>query len=207
LVGLRQGTNRYYYIFDGLGSVVGLANSSGTVVNTYSYDPYGIILSQTERVAQPYKFAGVYYDSETGLYKMGARYYDASIGRFTQADPIRINSGLPIASNCYIYCGNNPVNGTDITGYFAPIIIIACFVFAITYTTFQLWLRPANEIEQNMRGQLKHEPQRKIRRVVPKKDPHDSIFWQPDPILEGIGDFTIDKPEPRRIEMGPIEFY
>jgi len=73
LVGLRQGNNRYYYIFDGLGSVVGLTNSSGALVNTYQYDPFGNILSQTEQVAQQFKFAGVYYDSEYGLYKMGAR--------------------------------------------------------------------------------------------------------------------------------------
>lgn len=51
LVGLRQGDNRYYYIFDGLGSVVGLTDSSGTLINTYSYDPYGNILNQTEAVA------------------------------------------------------------------------------------------------------------------------------------------------------------
>ena len=78
----------------------GLTNSSGTVVNTYSYDPYGIILSLTEAVVQPYKFAGVYYYSQTGLYKMGARYYDPTTGRFTQVDPIAMpnvmkNGGRP----------------------------------------------------------------------------------------------------------------
>jgi RHS repeat-associated protein len=93
-------------------------------VNTYSYDSYGVILSQSETVAQPYKFAGVYYDSETALYKMGARYYDPSIGRFTQADPAQQNripsaenAYLPTDFNKYIYAGNNPVNSYDPTGY------------------------------------------------------------------------------------------
>jgi RHS repeat-associated protein len=131
-------------VFDGLGSVVGLTNSSGTLINTYSYDPYGTILSQTETVAQPYKFAGVYYDTEYSLYKMGARYYDPAVGRFTQADPITMpnppkNGGWPwfivlgrsgqtvlgmignvafnpVEHNLYVYAGNDPVNSTDPTG-------------------------------------------------------------------------------------------
>jgi RHS repeat-associated protein len=51
-----------------------------------------------EQVAQPYKFAGVYYDSETALYKMGARYYDPAVGRFTQVDPAQ-KVGLPSFEN------------------------------------------------------------------------------------------------------------
>jgi RHS repeat-associated protein len=202
LVSLRQGTNRYYYIFDGLGSVVGLTNLSGTVVNTYSYDPYGVILSQTEGVVQQYKFAGVYYDSETGLYKMGARYYDPTIGRFTQVDLLQIKSGLPIVFNCYIYSGNNPVNGTDITGYLAPIVIIFLICMAIGYAYIKLWYEPQRELKQDLEKLKNNKSQPKIRRIVP---PQDSIFWKPDPAIEGIGDFTIDKPEPRRIEMGPID--
>jgi len=33
------GSTSYYYLHDGLGSVVGLTDSSGNVVNRYSYDP------------------------------------------------------------------------------------------------------------------------------------------------------------------------
>ncbi|MFF8633592.1 RHS repeat-associated core domain-containing protein [Streptomyces pilosus] len=40
----------------------------------------------TESVPQPYRYAGAYSDP-TGLYKMGYRYYDPSLGRFTQPDP------------------------------------------------------------------------------------------------------------------------
>jgi len=116
LVDLRQGSNRYYYVFDGLGSVVGLTDSAGVLVNGYSYDPYGNILSQTEAVSQPYKFAGVYYDSETGLYKMGARYSDPTTGRFTQVDSVKTTEGLPTKFNLYIYSGNDPINKTDLTG-------------------------------------------------------------------------------------------
>ncbi|MFG2322322.1 RHS repeat-associated core domain-containing protein [Streptomyces sp. NPDC048568] len=40
----------------------------------------------TESVPQPYRYVGAYADP-TGLYKMGHRYYDPTLGRFTQPDP------------------------------------------------------------------------------------------------------------------------
>ena len=49
-------------------------------------------------------------DSETGLQYLGARYYDPSIGRFTQEDPIRWGT------NWYSYCGSDPVNNIDPSG-------------------------------------------------------------------------------------------
>ncbi|MEJ1200443.1 RHS repeat-associated core domain-containing protein [Streptomyces sp. CCNWLW238] len=39
-----------------------------------------------EAVPQPYRYTGAYADP-TGLYKMGHRYYDPTLGRFTQPDP------------------------------------------------------------------------------------------------------------------------
>ncbi|THA22568.1 RHS repeat-associated core domain-containing protein, partial [Streptomyces sp. A1277] len=55
------------------------------------------------------RFAGAYNDP-TGLYKMGARYYDPALGRFTQPDP----SGQE--TNTYLYAAGDPINHTDPTG-------------------------------------------------------------------------------------------
>jgi RHS repeat-associated protein len=38
-------------------------------------------------VVNPWRYAGQYQDISTGLYKMGARYYQPELGRWTQRDP------------------------------------------------------------------------------------------------------------------------
>ena len=45
------GAGTYYYIEDGLGSIVGLTDVSGNVVQSYQYDPYGNLTTSTESVA------------------------------------------------------------------------------------------------------------------------------------------------------------
>ena len=49
----KSGDNWYYYIYNAHGDVVGMTDSTGTVVNTYEYDPWGNILSQIETVGTP----------------------------------------------------------------------------------------------------------------------------------------------------------
>ncbi|MVO86417.1 RHS repeat protein [Streptomyces sp. p1417] len=107
---MTTGGKAYYYLTDALGSVVALADESGTRVNSYSYSPRGVERAGTsEKVSQPYRFAGGYQDP-TGLYHFAARYYDPNIGRFTQPDP----SGQE--KNPYLYAEGDPVNRIDPSG-------------------------------------------------------------------------------------------
>jgi RHS repeat-associated protein len=147
LLGFRRSGTRYYYVVDGLGSVVAVTNSSGSVVNSYHYDPYGITLSSSEQVAQPYQFAGAYYDTATGLYKLGARYYDPYIGRFTQRDPFPASAYDPLSYNRYVYVADNPVNYVDATGrQYIDVNGTAAFPFGWTFgVQFDLrggWIHP-----------------------------------------------------------------
>ncbi|MGW0548099.1 RHS repeat-associated core domain-containing protein [Streptomyces altiplanensis] len=108
---MTTGGKSYYYLTDAIGSVMGLADETGTKVNTYTYSPRGvrILARSSEPVVQPYRFAGGYQDP-TGLYHFGARYYDASIGRFNSPDP----SGQE--KNPYLYAEGDPVNRIDPQG-------------------------------------------------------------------------------------------
>jgi RHS repeat-associated protein len=111
--------SRYYFAFDGLGSVVGLFDSSGSLVSNYvaTYEPYGKLVGAppTGYPAFNYRFASYWFDTQTGLYKVGARYYDPALGRWTQRDPIDNPFELH-GWNRYIYAGDDPINDADPTG-------------------------------------------------------------------------------------------
>jgi RHS repeat-associated protein len=70
----------------GLGSIVALINSSGTTQKTYSYDPFGNATPGGSGTAANLGFAGGYDNTTSGLVKFGTRYYDPTIGRWTQQD-------------------------------------------------------------------------------------------------------------------------
>ena len=110
-----RGATRSYYLFDGLGSVVAVTNANGGVTNSYTYDPYGATTetkAALTNVFNPWRYVGQYHDVSTGLYKMGARYYQSELGRWTQPDP----SGRD--ANAYAYVSGNPVNFVDPAGLF-----------------------------------------------------------------------------------------
>ena len=88
-------------------------------------DPFGKFLQGDNfddggSAACPFKFAGQYYDCESGLYYMRARMYDPAIGRFTSRDPVSGQFTEPLTLHKYLYCGNDPVNRIDPTGLWLP---------------------------------------------------------------------------------------
>ena len=103
----------WYYHYDGSGNVVALTNTTGKVVQTYSYDAYGNLLAKTRSSPNSYMFSTKEYDSKSGLYYFGARYYDPEIGRWLSKDPL----GMIDGPNMYLYCLNNPIVFIDPFGY------------------------------------------------------------------------------------------
>ncbi|MGW0917186.1 RHS repeat-associated core domain-containing protein [Streptomyces sp. NPDC002784] len=107
---MTTGGKSYYYLTDATGNVLGLVDDAGKRTHTYAYGPTGLPRgTTTQAVPQPYRYSGTYLDP-TGLYKMGHRYYDPQLGRFTQPDP----SGQE--KNPYLYAAGDAVNNTDPSG-------------------------------------------------------------------------------------------
>ena len=118
----------YYYVLNAQGDVVRIVNSSRSVVASYTYDPWGKIISSSGTLADinPLRYRGYYYDSETGFYYLQSRYYDPEIGRFINADSYASTDATGLLStNMFAYCENDPVNRSDPSGEAFSLITIA----------------------------------------------------------------------------------
>lgn len=127
-VARKTSGNWYYYLYNAHGDVIALTDSAGNVVNSYTYDVWGNIKTQTETVENPIKYAGEYYDNETGLYYLRARYYDPQTGRFISYDNEEGSISNFLDMNRYVYCRNNPVKYVDPSGNFtatAAVVVTA----------------------------------------------------------------------------------
>jgi len=107
-----------YCIADGLGSTVALADESGTLVESYTYDVFGAAtirdgsgapLAQSA-FGNRFLFTGREWLKEAAIYDYRNRVYSPDLGRFLQTDPIRFSAG---DANIYRYCGNSSANFVD----------------------------------------------------------------------------------------------
>ena len=112
------------------GDIVAIYNSSGTKIGTYTYDAWGNFTVTTNSTVtleklivstyNPFRYRGYYYDTDTALYYLQSRYYNAQWGRFLNADGVGcIGANQDFASfNLFAYCSNNPVMNIDPLGTF-----------------------------------------------------------------------------------------
>jgi len=104
-------TSVYYYHQDQIGSTRVITNSKGATTNTYTFDPYGNLTASTGMLANPFRYAGQYFDSESGYYYLRARYYDPASGQFITRDPRVSTTHEP-----YGLAQDDPLNGADLSG-------------------------------------------------------------------------------------------
>ena len=98
----------YWYQYDAIGNVANRTNGVGASVGSYVQDAFGNVLAGGQ--GDGYHLTTKQFDADAGLYYFNARWYDPTIGRFTQIDPAE--DGI----NHYIYVRNNPVNYLDPDG-------------------------------------------------------------------------------------------
>ena len=125
-------TAQYYFVKNLQGDIVAIADATGEIKYTYTYDSWGKVLStngqgnsspsvlDTSSPANinPFRYRGYYYDGINEIYWLQSRFYDPSTGRFLNADGyVTTGQGL-LSTNMFLYCGNNPVNRLDSNGAF-----------------------------------------------------------------------------------------
>ena len=118
--GLALTAGSYHYLKDSVGTITDITNSSGDKIQHYVYSVYGQVLRiengsgadiTNSPALKPYlAFTARELDSESELYYFRARYYNGTIGRFLQADP------LNETFSPYSYSRNDPVNRFDPSG-------------------------------------------------------------------------------------------
>ena len=145
----------YFYLYNGLGDVVGLFDSSNQVVVRYQYNSWGKVTSTQDTsgvslaTLNPFCYRKYVYDPETGLYCLGSRYYDPGVGRFVNADDTDLIFAKPQeleSKNLYAYCDNNPVAREDYAGEF-PIPCIVGAVVGAVVSGFSYVLSSGGEID------------------------------------------------------------
>ncbi len=139
-----SGDYYYYVTTNAQGDVLGLYDGDGVLHVSHEYDTWGNLIAARDANGNeitnpnsiahrnPIRYRGYYYDTDLGLYYLQSRYYDATIGRFLNADGyITTDISDPLSYNMFAYCKNNPLIYADYSGFSIEILN---FIYSVVET-------------------------------------------------------------------------
>ena len=129
-VGFQLNGTQYFYLTNQMGDVIGITDSAGSLIATYTYGAWGEVLAITPATsgssaqlaianANPLRYRGYYWDAETGYYYLQSRYYSSLLARFMIADNLHFVLDTKedrCGENLYLYVSNCPIDMVDKTG-------------------------------------------------------------------------------------------
>ena len=115
----------HYFLTDRLGSVDAVTDGNGNLIETRGYDAFGAprtgVWGDATQIAStaitPKGFTSHEHLNSVQLIHMNGRMYDYQLGRFLGVDPFIQAPTNSQSLNPYSYIMNNPLSGTDPTGY------------------------------------------------------------------------------------------
>ena len=81
-----QGGATTYYLYDGGGTARGLADHTGSVTDTFTFDAFGNLAARTGSTPNDMLYRGEQFDAGLGLYYLRARWYNPATSRFLTVD-------------------------------------------------------------------------------------------------------------------------
>ena len=139
----------YYYHRNLQGDVIAIYDTVGNLQAKYAYDAWGnctIVDSTNSDIAQtnPIRYRGYYYDRETRLYYLNARYYNPEWRRFISPDDAAyLDPETPNGLNLYAYCNNDPVNYVDPSGHWIETVFD---LFSLGASVVEVVIDPLNPL-------------------------------------------------------------
>jgi RHS repeat-associated protein len=110
----RTDSSNVYYHADGAGNITALSDANQNIVARYEYDAFGRLIAKSGALADAnrYRFSSKEAHPASGLYYYGFRFYDPSLQRWLNQDPIGEDGGI----NLYGFVENSPLTQIDSLG-------------------------------------------------------------------------------------------
>ena len=154
MIGVMYGVNGstaqlYYYHRNLQGDVIAIYDASGEKKVEYAYDAWGncsVVYAADLGLADtnPIRYRGYYFDRETGLYYLNARYYNPEWRRFIWPDDTAyLDLATPNGLNLYAYCYNDPVNYFDPNGHWIETVFD---LFSLGISVVEVVINPVDPL-------------------------------------------------------------
>jgi RHS repeat-associated protein len=93
-----------------------LADSTGAVISSLRYDPWGVPRSAVPAGYTPFRFQGSWHDTSTDLAWVVTRWYAPGLGTFLSEDSLLGEPRDPDSRHLYAYAQGDPIGGWDPDG-------------------------------------------------------------------------------------------
>lgn len=103
---------------DQRGAIIRAVDSFGELVWEAEYDAFGKAYTRTEKIHQPWRLQGQYFDAESDLHYNVGRYYSPTLKTYLSRDP----RWYEVDASNYNYANNDPYNKADSLGAFWHIV-------------------------------------------------------------------------------------